>query len=199
MSKYIIQGETLTNIADAIRSKTGSTDPFTPAEMADAVSRLGSDDLKQIIDKTIIETILPEGLEVIGAYAFYACTRLEYIKMPESLRIIGTDAFTACSRIKSVRLPENVETIDAYAFSGCNNLTVDAIPANVKTIGHRAFSNCYGLTSIVFKGKPESISSEAFYNCTNLTTINVPWAEGAVANASWGATNATINYNYTGE
>jgi hypothetical protein len=27
----------------------------------------------------------------------------------------------------------------------------------------------------------------------------VPWAEGAVANAPWGATNATINYNYTGE
>lgn len=29
-------------------------------------------------------------------------------------------------------------------------------------------------------------------------TRGVPWAEGAVTNAPWGATNATINYNYTG-
>lgn len=42
------------------------------------------------------------------------------------------------------------------------------------------------------------IAADAFEGCTNLITINVPWVEGAVANAPWGATNATINYNYTG-
>jgi hypothetical protein len=31
---------------------------------------------------------------------------------------------------------------------------------------------------------------------TNLMTINVPWSEGEVINAPWGASNATINYNY---
>lgn len=50
-----------------------------------------------------------------------------------------------------------------------------------------------------FKRKEQNTSIEivadAFEGCTNLTTINVPWAEGAVANAPWGATNATINYN----
>lgn len=43
-----------------------------------------------------------------------------------------------------------------------------------------------------------SIDSGAFSGCTNLTSIKVPWAEGAVANAPWGATNAAITYNYTG-
>ena len=45
----------------------------------------------------------------------------------------------------------------------------------------------------------ETIASTTFTSCANLTTINVPWAEaeGEVANAPWGATNATINYNYT--
>ena len=52
---------------------------------------------------------------------------------------------------------------------------------------------------MTFEGTPTSIASSAFSNCVKLTTINVPWAEGAVANAPWGATNATINYNYTGE
>lgn len=48
------------------------------------------------------------------------------------------------------------------------------------------------------KGTPTNLTSEAFKNCTNITTINVPWSEGAVANAPWGATNATINYDYVG-
>ena len=49
---------------------------------------------------------------------------------------------------------------------------------------------------LTFQGTPETISKTAFSGCSNLTTINAPWAEGAVANAPWGATNATINYNY---
>jgi hypothetical protein len=35
-------------------------------------------------------------------------------------------------------------------------------------------------------------------NAREITTINVPWAQDAVANAPWGATNATINYNHVG-
>lgn len=38
MSNYIIQGETLMGIADAIREKTGSTDQLTPAAMASAIA-----------------------------------------------------------------------------------------------------------------------------------------------------------------
>ena len=41
-----------------------------------------------------------------------------------------------------------------------------------------------------------SIPKNAFMNCTALTDIYVPWSEGEVAHAPWGATNATINYNY---
>ena len=55
------------------------------------------------------------------------------------------------------------------------------------------------MTSITFEGTPKSIDSTAFYKCTNLTTINVPWKENAVANAPWGATNATINYTGASE
>jgi hypothetical protein len=31
--------------------------------------------------------------------------------------------------------------------------------------------------------------------CTNLTEINVPWLEGEIPDAPWGADNAVINYN----
>ena len=40
MSDYMIQGETLTGIADAIRSKAGLSQAFTPAEMIDAIENM---------------------------------------------------------------------------------------------------------------------------------------------------------------
>ena len=92
-------------------------------------------------------------------------------------------------------MPEGLTTIGDSAFekSGLTSITV---PSSVTTIKYNAFGSC-DLISVKFKGTPTSIHSMAFNGCTNLTTINVPWAEGEVANAPWGATNATINYNYT--
>ena len=84
-----------------------------------------------------------------------------------------------------------------YAFYYCKNLALTSLPESLTSIGNYAFSGCTSLTSITFKGTPSSIMSAAFNGCTNLTDIKVPWAEGAVANAPWGATNATITYNYT--
>ena len=84
-----------------------------------------------------------------------------------------------------------------YLFYNCMNLALTSLPAGITSIGDSAFSICINLTSITFEGTPTTIASNAFNYCTNLTTINVPWAEGAVANAPWGATYATINYNYT--
>ena len=81
----------------------------------------------------------------------------------------------------------------------CTSLVLTSLPEGLTSIGNRAFYNCTSLTYITFKGTPTSINSDAFKGCTNLTDIKVPWAEGAVANAPWGATNATITYNYTGE
>ena len=85
-----------------------------------------------------------------------------------------------------------------YAFQGCSSLALTSLPSGITNIGNYAFYKCSNLASLTFEGKPTSISNSAFRGCTNLTTINVPWAEGEVANAPWGATNATINYNYTG-
>ena len=57
---------------------------------------------------------------------------------------------------------------------------------------------CLSLNTVVFTGTPRFIYDTAFDGCKMLTTINVPWSEGEVAGAPWGAPNATINYNYTG-
>lgn len=46
-------------------------------------------------------------------------------------------------------------------------------------------------------GGTSLLHSQLFYGCSNLTDIYVGWSEGEVANAPWGATNATIHYNWS--
>ena len=84
-----------------------------------------------------------------------------------------------------------------YLFYNCTHLALTSLPEGLWVIGNRAFQGCTSLTSITFKGTPTTIGSAAFNGCTNLTDIKVPWAEGAVSGAPWGARNATITYNYT--
>ena len=94
-------------------------------------------------------------------------------------------------------LPSGVTSIGNSAFYSCSKLALTSLPSGVTSVGDSAFRYCTGLTSITFKGTPESIDSWAFIEDSNLTDIYVPWSEGAVANAPWGATNATIHYDST--
>ena len=144
------------------------------------------------------KVIVPQSINAIYANAFYNCEQLETISIPDTVTKIDSNAFYRCLKLILNKLPKNLTTIGEYAFNYCKLISIKNIPATVTKIDTYAFRYCTGLTSITFKGKPNTISN-CFGSCDNLTTINVPWAEGEVANAPWGATNATINYNYTGE
>lgn len=140
---------------------------------------------------------LPSGLTRIGEGAFSNCKRLSFTSLPSGLTAIGSYAFNVCDNLTLTSLPSGITSIGNYTFGNCKNLAFTKLPSGVTSIGSYAFLSCISLTSITFEGTPTSIDSTAFNNCTNLTDIKVPWAEGAVANAPWGATNATITYNYT--
>lgn len=109
----------------------------------------------------------------IRSYAFYD-VGIVAIDIPETIRLIGIEAFSFCSGLRDIVIPKNLQELSYASFYGC-----------------------YDLSTVTFKGTPENINDNAFLDCVNLTIINVPWAEGEVEGAPWGATNATINYNYT--
>jgi hypothetical protein len=175
--------------------------------------------VKAIVERTITD-LKDDTLEKIGRYAFCKCENLKSASFP-SLKYIDHHAFDGCSNLTNIELSDGVTNINAGAFNQCKNLVLTKLPENlefiqdafsnceklaithipktVRTIMHNAFYGCTSLTSVTFKGTPSVMGYSPFNNCTNLTTINVPWAEGEVANAPWGATNATINYNYKGE
>lgn len=105
--------------------------------------------------------------------------------------------FQNCVSLKNVYGDlSNITTIGASAFDGCTALSsVPNIP-NVNTIGNFAFRGCTSLTEVKLPSTITSINGGAFTGCTNIQHIYCPWAEGTVANAPWGATKATIHYNY---
>lgn len=131
-------------------------------------------------------------------HAFHQLSSLEKITFPESITYISSYCCNNCPRLKEVVFPETLERIGEYAFEACYELLPDlVIPSGVTSISSRAFASCPSLTTVTFKGTPSFIADNVFLN-SGVTTINVPWGEGEQANCPWGATNATINYNYTG-
>ena len=128
------------------------------------------------------------------------CTSLALTSLPDGITSIDTEAFKGCTSLALTSLPSGLTYIPNYAFLNCNGLVSMSIHSGINTINPAAFGKCGGLTSVTFEGKPSgNMAKNTFQDCINLTEIKVPWAEGAVANAPWGVTNATITYNYTGE
>ena len=96
------------------------------------------------------ETIytIPEGVTIIGGWAFYSCSGLTNIEIPSSVTSIGIRAFSGCDSLTSVEIPSSVTSIGNYAFDGCESLTNIDIPSSVTSIGYSAFGGCSSLTSI---------------------------------------------------
>lgn len=116
-----------------------------------------------------------------------------------SMRSMVNNLFSAGYYLgySELRLPDWIKSLRSYAFYGTGFETV-VVLGEMNYIYNRAFGSMSNLQTVTFQQKVTNImSDDVFIGCDELTTINVPWSEGEVAYAPWGATNATINYNYT--
>lgn len=221
MSKVFIEESTLTEIGNAIRAKDGSTALIAPGDMADRIANLptGGSGSETPLDELAIEMItgankgstitsLPNGITRIRDYAFYcsssstekgALQQLALTELPDSITEIGKYAFSGCKNVNFSALPSSLVTIGDYSFAGPKFSTSLIIPANVNKIGAWVFGQTAsrGPNELIFLGKPTSITSNAFHS--GVTSIKVPWSEGEVAGAPWGANTDTIVYNYIHE
>ena len=159
-----------------------------------------------VFDKgnTLQHTYLPPNLTYIGNAAFRKNGMYIASELPDTLTYIANDVFAygGNSNMTFTKLPPNLTYIGNSAFAGYFVFEMLDIPATVDYIGTSAFNGGYhktSLKSVKFRGTPTTVGNSAFTNNTALTDIYVPWAEGEVANAPWGATNATIHYNHNAE
>lgn len=150
----------------------------------------------------------------------YGLSSLKEVDMSQtSIKNFLDQMFSTQGVVTELILPETFELVPYKCFSGSPIQKINL--GNIKQFNISCFENCYylkgsitfsqSLTQIYNKafantrleeikfrqsvGNNPIIANNAFSNCKNLLDIYVPWSEGEVADAPWGATNATIHYN----
>ena len=117
-------------IADAIRSKTGSTESMSLDGMATEISNISTGG--SIEEPYVIETYDSAGnlieAELVGHTKirdnfFYACSKLALISLPSGVTIIGNSVFYNCSNLTSITIPDSVTSFGDWAFYNCTSLT----------------------------------------------------------------------------
>ena len=71
---------------------------------------------------SIKKIVIPDSVQKIGTYAFYAFSQLEEVVVGNSVVIIDESAFGYCDNLKSVTLGDSVHSIYNGAFANCSNL-----------------------------------------------------------------------------
>lgn len=94
------------------------------------------------LEKNIKSAAVLDGIESIGNYIFYKCTKMESVDIGQNVSSIGMGAFHACVRLKNITLPEGLVSIGNYAFNGCTALESMNIPDSVNEIGEDIFVKC---------------------------------------------------------
>jgi hypothetical protein len=159
--------------------------------------------------------------KTLGERAFQGCKLLEEIEMP-LVMYLNSSCFAGCTALTKAIFSGVTIMYGSGVFSGCPNLktvnfqkmtnmgegcfasnpTLEQIDLpSIKVIGSSAFNNCTGLKTVNIGPDIITIPANAFSGTSSDLVINLAVSEGAVANAPWGATNATINYDtpYAGE
>ena len=168
---------------------------LTSVDMPDNVIAIGDNGFYRCPKLSL--TSLPSGITSIGDYAFNNCPRLALTELPSGITSLPVAAFQYCPKLALTTFPSGMTSIGAYAFRQGTGLTSITLPPALTTIGDYAFANCTGLETVRFTSTVSSIPSGLFSGCPKLSTIYVPWSQGQVANAPWGASNATTIYDYT--
>ena len=97
----------------------------------------------------------------------------ELYEIPEGIRIIGEYAFDHCYDLKAVVIPDSVTTIEDGAFRECQRMKTLTIGNGVTTIGDNVTDSCRGLEKITLPASLTSIGQEFLYYSSNVT-VTVP-------------------------
>ena len=116
MARYSIEDVTLTNIANAIRSKTNKTDLMAVSDMADEISDIpvgsggGNTDVEDSLVTRTITTYTNDRVTTIRNCAFAYCYSLTSINFPQCISI-GSSAFAYCSSLTTANFSSQCSSI----------------------------------------------------------------------------------------
>ena len=148
----------LTDIADAIREVGGTTAKLTPAEMPDAIEKLGEgeaiekakrDAMRSIVDGSFAGVYSDEELTEIKTGAFARCKQLTGLDLPNAT-VFGTSFASECTSLTDVYLPKLAKAYDSSPqseFSSCTALERLRLP-KLTVMGWHMVYNCSSLRHV---------------------------------------------------
>lgn len=182
------------DIADAIRAKTGETGTIIADQFPEAIASIsggggGTEMEDAFVTRTLSGTYENSRVTKVGDFAFYHNTLITGVSFPAAVTV-GISAFAYCSKLQRADFPEataiyssafsnclslasvnfpKVKTIYSYAFYGAGKANAAYSFPAATTIGDQAFS--------AFKGrkldfpKATVVQTGAFYGAGSLKTI----------------------------
>ena len=121
-------------------------------------------------------TVIPEDITSISAYAFEQCQRLNSVTIPNGVTTIEEGTFYFCTNLKSVIIPEGVTSIHRAGFLSCHNMESVSIPSSMAHIGEGAFAGCDYLKDVYCYAEqvPETEDHVFLYDPVYKATLHVP-------------------------
>lgn len=168
-------------------------------ELPESIKTIGTEAFHECINLSI--TKLPDSCEYLGVRAFYGCDGLTSVKLNYGLKEIRGSAFGYCENLTISQIPDSVEYLFVEAFEGCKTSSHIKLPKSLKYLGPYVFGFCQQLTSVTFQCIPTEHFDTSAFRARNylwdspIKHIYVPWSEGEVKGAPWGAKSATVHYN----
>lgn len=108
---------------------------------------------------------------------------------------LGSNAFSYCTMMERASF-EKAQTIRSSAFLGCSIVKYILLPA-ATSIAASTFANCAQLEYVYIGSNCASVSANCMSGTKDGIVIDCGFSadSAAAANAPWGSTNATINYD----
>ena len=182
MSKQDNLHDFLTDIADAVREKKGTTEPINAQMLSEEIKNLPSGgqlsgtfiDSTGLGNQNVEHVVIADGVKVIKSNSYYNFLKLETILVPAGLLTIGGYAFYNCSSLQAFEFPDSVFLIDSYSFFNCRSIEMLSFPADLNKINDGAFQNCVGVICFDFRrcvAIPTLANTNAFNNTTGVFIV----------------------------
>ena len=186
MARTDTLGNFLTDVADAIREKKGTTDTILASNFDTEIESIetggGSTVTKGIIINEFDENGYATDVSVVGmtsipSYYFAADNDntnrnalnkyVKNIQLPAGTTSIGIGAFQYCTNLALTELPAGITSIRVFTFYGCTNLALTELPSGVTSIETGAFNGCTKLSKFALPNitsVPTLSSTNAFHS-----------------------------------
>lgn len=161
MNKYLVDGEDLTAIADAVREKKGTTNPILFEDIGKEIANIQDDFFEKYMARSFV-TFESDTEYPIRYGMFRNCKELISVDCP-NVPLVEHEAFRFASKLQEVILP-SVTQLDPYAFASCTKLETLNLPS-IKLLRGNTLNQCTALEDFPYFGNLQEIGGYEFRQC----------------------------------